>query len=81
MKTLTLDEARNQFDTMFSPSNHEPIELMKDGERVGVFLPDADAELIEDMLLAQKVSAAKQEGTIGVDASRKFLDRLRNAKD
>jgi hypothetical protein len=81
MKTLTVEEAKNQFDVMFSTANHEPIEIMQDGLRVGVFLPDADAELIEDMLLAQKVIAAKQQGTIGVDASRKFLDRLRNAKD
>ncbi len=81
MKTLTLDEARNQFDTMFSTSNHEPIEIMQDGARVGVFLPDADAELIEDMLLAQKVNAAKEGGMLGVDVTAKLLDRIRNAKD
>jgi hypothetical protein len=81
MKTLTLEEARNQFDTMFSSANHEPIELMQDGERVGVFLPDADAELIEDMLLAQKVSAAREGGMLGVNASSDLLNRIRNAKD
>ena len=81
MKTLTIEEARNQFDVTFSASNHEPIELMKNGERVGVFLPDADAELIEDMLLAQKVAIAKQQGAIGIDASSAFLNKLRNAQD
>jgi PHD/YefM family antitoxin component YafN of YafNO toxin-antitoxin module len=81
MKTLTVEEARNQFDAMFSTANHEPIEIMQDGTRVGVFLPYADAELIEDMLLAQKVNVAKEGSMLGVDATAKLLDRICNAKD
>jgi hypothetical protein len=42
-----------------------------------VFISDADAELIEETLLAQKAAIARAEGFVGVVASKTFLDRFR----
>jgi prevent-host-death family protein len=80
MKTVTLTEAQADFKSVVSASKNEPVEIVQDGERIGVFIPDADAELIEDMLLAQKAAMARAEGFVGVEASKAFLDRFRNAE-
>ncbi len=81
MKTLTVDEARIQFDSVVAAKNAEPVEITRDGARLGIYLPHADAELIEDLLLAQKVAVAKTQGTLGLEASAQLLARLRNAED
>lgn len=81
MKTITLNETKADFRTIVSENRHEPVEIVQDGERIGVFIPDGDAELIEDLLLAQKTALARAEGFVGVAASRAFLDRFRNVED
>ena len=81
MKTVTMNQAQEDFRGLVAGDKSEPVEIVEGTERIGVFIPDADAELIEDLLLAQKAAAAKAEGFIGADASKAFLDRLRNAQD
>ncbi len=81
MKTMTLREAREDFDAVVSAGREAPVEIVRDGERVGLFLCDADVELIEDILLSQRLEATRAEGTIGIAASRTLLDRVRGAED
>jgi PHD/YefM family antitoxin component YafN of YafNO toxin-antitoxin module len=77
MKTVTLKQAREDFDALVAAGKEEPVAIMRDGERIGVFISDADAELIEETLLAQKAAIARAEGFVGVVASKTFLDRFR----
>jgi hypothetical protein len=79
MKTVTLEAAREDFDALVAAGKDEPIEIVRNGERIGIFLSDADAELIEDALLAQKAAAARAEGFVGVEGSKAFLDRFRGS--
>jgi hypothetical protein len=81
MKTITLNEAQADFRAAVSANKNEAVEIVQDGERIGVFLPDADAELIEDLLLAQKSAMARAEGFVGVEASKAFLDRFRDVEN
>ncbi len=81
MKTVSVAELHNSIDALLHDGQVEPVEIVRDGERLGIFVSDADAELIEDMLLAQKTALARKGGMIGADASAALLARLRNAAD
>jgi prevent-host-death family protein len=81
MKTVTLKQAREDFDALVAAGRDEPVEITRDGERIGVYLSDADAELIEETLLVQKAALARAEGFVGVETSKAFLDRFRDASD
>jgi|GEM_PF-3513710 len=81
MKTVTLSEAQADFAGIIAANRNESVEIIQNGERIGVFIPDGDAELIEELLLAQKAANARAEGFIGTAASQAFLDRFRNAED
>jgi hypothetical protein len=79
MKTITEQEVRADFEKLVSAGRAEPVEIMRDGERVGLWLSDADASLIEDLLLAQRAAEARREGTIGLEASTLLLASIRDA--
>jgi hypothetical protein len=81
MKTVTLEEVHQQFDDLAVSKTAVPLEIINEGESLGVFLPHADAELIEDILLGYKATAARQEGFIGEKSSRNLLERFRHAQD
>jgi hypothetical protein len=80
MKTITLNQAQADFRAILAESRNEPVEIVQDGARLGVFIPDADAALIEDLLLAQKASLARAEGFIGFEASEALLKKFRDVE-
>lgn len=79
MKTVTLKQARDDFDIVVAAGKSETVEIVQNGERIGLFLTDADADLIEDMLLAQRATEARHIGTIGFVASSELLGSMRNS--
>lgn len=81
MKTVTLNEVQTDFAEVISANRNETVEIMHNGKRIGVFISDADADLIDEVLLVQKAALARAEGFIGVEASKTLLDRFRNAAD
>jgi hypothetical protein len=81
VRTVTLKQAREDFDAVIAAGKSEAVEIVQNGERIGLFLTDADADLIEDLLLAQRATEARQGGTIGEGASAALLNRLRNVED
>lgn len=81
MKTMTAEEASQNFSDLHAAGRSGPVEIMRDGVRLGVFLPQADAELIGDMLLAQKAAIAKAEGYVGLEASEALMRKFLDAKD
>jgi hypothetical protein len=81
MKTIPISELEGSIDALLVAGREEPVEITQAGKRLGVFISDADADLIDEVLLVQKAALARAEGFIGVEASKALLDRFRNAAD
>jgi hypothetical protein len=79
MKTITDQEVRADVEVLVAAGRREPVEITRDGARVGLWLSDADASLVKDLLLAHRAAEARREGTIGVEASRQLLHSIRAA--
>lgn len=80
MKTVTIEEAQADFRRLVADRATEPVEIVADGERIGVFLPGADADLIEDLLLAQRAADARVQGYIGLAASSALMRKFRDVE-
>lgn len=77
MKTIPISDLECSIDALLAAGREEPVEITQAGKRLGVFISDADADLIDEVLLVQKASLARAEGFIGVEASKTLLDRFR----
>ncbi len=78
MKTMTAAQAKTRFGEFLDAAQREPVIVTKKNRPVGVMFSVQD---IEDTVWADRARKAREEGMIGVTASRKLLTDLLHAED
>lgn len=77
--TIDAREAQNNFGALLDAARQRPITIKKYGRKVVVMLSAEEYALfekIEDQIWGERAVAAEKNGTMGVKASRKFMDSL-----
>ena len=79
---VTAKDAKNRFGELLEAAQRHPIIITKNNRPVAEIIrypSKTRFEEIEDQIWGERAMKAAKEGYIGVEASRKLLERYRNA--
>lgn len=82
--TMSASDAKNNFGELLEFARKNPVKIERNGRPVAVVVSAEEferMEAMEDAWWAGKADEAMKEGTIGQEASEKFLAEMLNAKD
>ena len=82
--TMTASDAKNNFGELLDEARKNPIKIERNGRPVAVVISAEEferMEAMEDAWWGRQAEEAMKEGSLGVEASEKFLAEMLNAKD
>ena len=82
--TMSASDAKNNFGELLEEARKNPIKIERNGRPVAVVVSHEDyerLEAMEDAWWGKQAEEALKEGSLGVEASEKFLAEMLNAKD
>ena len=82
--TMSASEAKNNFGELLEFAQKKPIKIVRNGRPVAVVISNEEfdrLEALEDQWWARQADEALKEGTLGAEASEKFLAEMMNAKN
>lgn len=85
MHTFGIVEARGNFGALLDTAQREPVAIEKRGRRVAVMVSPEEydrLEALDEAIWSVKIQRALDEGFLGVEETRAFLERMeaRHAK-
>jgi antitoxin Phd len=84
VKTMPAKEAKQGFGALLDAARREPVTITKNGREVVVVLSKEDfdrLEALEDAYWGALAEEAREEGSIGVEASERLLRSCLDAAD